>query len=63
MNLGIAGAEFRQSQGSFRFQCSLLKVSLVAQSSRQLIVRIAGLGVFFNGLSFFFDSLFEPAHQ
>jgi hypothetical protein len=30
MNLGITGAELWQSQGSFSFQCSILKIPLVA---------------------------------
>ena len=29
MNLGIAGAEFRQSQGLFSFKCGSLEISLM----------------------------------
>ena len=31
MNLGIAGAEDGQSQGSLSFQCSIFEISLVAR--------------------------------
>ena len=60
MNLGIAGAELWQSQGSFSLGCGILVISVVVQSLCQFIVRITGLGVTLNSLSIFYDAVFVP---
>ena len=63
MNLGIAGAEIRQSQGSFSFDCGILEISPVIQALCQFIMRIAGLGICLNGASIFFNTVLGPAQS
>ena len=61
MNLGIAGADLWQSQGSFSFECGILEISLIFEFLCQFIVRFAALGVFLNGPSIFFNTVLGPA--
>ena len=57
MNLGIAGSELWQSQGSFSFKCGILEISFTIQALCQFIVGITGAGVGRNGQSIFFDTV------
>ena len=61
MNLSIAGSELGKNQGSLPFQGSIVVISLIVQCLGQFIVRIARLGVFFNGPSIFFHTVLGSA--
>ena len=61
MNLGIAGAELWQSQGSLSFECGVFEISFAIQALCQFIVRIAGVRICLDGPSIFFNTVLAPA--